>query len=220
MEREPESELMDQADQAGAYASADSDHLTQYFLGRLFELVTTRESLNVIDLGTGPASIPIAIALERPNWRIAAVDGSEAMLAIARQRIDEAHLADRVTTHLADVKATGLPAHSFDLILSSSVLHHIPQPAAFWEEVKRLARPGTMLFLRDLRRPATVHEVNQLVFEHSGGDAEVLQREFHNSLRSAFSIDEVKAQIAEAGMHLLVVEEVPDRFFDVYGPLS
>ena len=219
MEREPESELMDQPDQADAYASADSDHLTQYFTGRLFELVTTRESLNVIDLGTGPASIPIAIALERPNWRITAVDGSAAMLAIARQRIDEANLADRVATHLADVKATALPAHSFDLILSSSVLHHIPEPAAFWEEVKRLARRDATLFLRDLRRPATVHEVNQLVYEHSREDAEVLQREFHNSLRSAFSIDEVNSQIVEAGLRSLVVEEVPDRFLDVYGSL-
>src|SRR5258708_936589 len=104
MERQPEPELMDLPDEASVYASAPSGHIMDAFVQRLLGFVGERENLNVVDLGTGPGSIPILIARSRPSWRITAVDAAEAMLLIAQADIVASNLADRVTAHLADVK--------------------------------------------------------------------------------------------------------------------
>src|SRR3954466_12899460 len=119
IERTPEPELMDLPEEAEAYANSDSSQILQSFADRLFEFVGERENLNVVDLGTGPGSIPILIAKTKPMWHVTAVDNADAMLAIAQRDIDEVKLADRITLHQADVKDTGLAAQSFDLVICS-----------------------------------------------------------------------------------------------------
>ena len=55
-----------------------------------------------------------------------------------------------VRLHLVDAKQTRLAA-GYDVIFSNSLLHHLPDPLPMWREIRRLARPGTIVFVRDLR---------------------------------------------------------------------
>jgi release factor glutamine methyltransferase len=57
---------------------------TELLVERALELVTSRDA-HVADLGTGSGAIAIALAKERPAWRIAASDSSEAALEMARR---------------------------------------------------------------------------------------------------------------------------------------
>jgi len=41
------------------------------------------------------------------------------------------------------------------LILSSSVLHHLHDPQVHWQTVRRYSKRGTIVFIADLRRPAS-----------------------------------------------------------------
>lgn len=50
------------------------------------------QDLRVVDLGTGCGAIALALAKERPGWRIAAVDASPEALALARLNRDRLHL--------------------------------------------------------------------------------------------------------------------------------
>src|SRR6202023_1782375 len=43
---------------------------------------------------------------------------------------------------------------SFDLVLCNSVLHHIVDPSRLFAEIRRVAKPGAAILLRDLLRPS------------------------------------------------------------------
>ena len=210
---------MDLPQEARAYADADFIEAIQSFIGRLLELTGERNSLNVIDLGTGPGSIPIALAQARPSWRITAVDAAEAMLRIAKAAIERESLTNRITLRLADVKSTGLPAKSFDLVLCSSVLHHMPDPLPLWREIARLAASGALVFVRDLRRPESEEEARKLVALHAAGESDLLKQEFHRSFLAAFTPDEVRDQLLSVGLSSLRVEPIADRYLDIHGRL-
>ncbi len=204
---------MDLPEEAVAYADADFSESMHDLVDRLLELAGDRRDARLVDLGTGPASIPILIAKHRPRWQITGVDASEAMLAIARDSIGSPNIFLR----LADVKSTGLPAHSFDIVLCSSVLHHMPDPLLLWTEIKRLAAPGALIMVRDLHRPASELEAEEIVHMHASGESKLLQHEFYRSLLAAFTMEEIEAQVRDAAMDFLRVEHVGDRHIDVYG---
>ena len=50
----------------------------------------------VVDLGCGPGDITLRVLRVCPGWSVDALDGSPAMLALARQAADTAGLAARV----------------------------------------------------------------------------------------------------------------------------
>ena len=53
-------------------------------------------TVRVLDLGTGTGAIALALAVERPEWKVAAVDRSEDALALARENAEACGLASRV----------------------------------------------------------------------------------------------------------------------------
>jgi release factor glutamine methyltransferase len=56
---------------------------TELLVQRMLDLVTTPVA-DVADLGTGSGAIAIALAHERPGWRVLGTDASELALAVAR----------------------------------------------------------------------------------------------------------------------------------------
>ncbi len=215
MQRQPEPEYMDLADEADAYAEADFNDVNQVFAERLFELADDAP-YSALDLGTGPADIPRRVTLGRPHWRIAALDAAFAMLRIAHARgWDHAFM-------LVQGDAKGLPFadHAFDVIFTNSILHHLSDPFLFWREIKRVAKPGALLFLRDLSRPETGEQAHAIVVKHSGNESELLQEEFYRSLLAAYTPNEIRVQLTQAGLHGLHVEQITDRHLDVYGYIA
>jgi len=57
---------------------------TELLVERVLELVTA-PAAQVADLGTGSGAIAIALATERPNWRVTGTDASSTALAVARE---------------------------------------------------------------------------------------------------------------------------------------
>jgi ubiquinone/menaquinone biosynthesis C-methylase UbiE len=211
---------MDLVDEAEAYAAADFADVNIAFAERVLKLADNFKTARVVDLGCGPADIAIRIALARAEWRIDAVDASPAMLDIARRAVSSYHAARNLTLCLADAKNTGLSSGGYDVIFSNSLLHHLPDPLPLWTEMKRLARPGAVLFVRDLHRPATAQAARRIVGHYAGGETKLLQEEFYRSLLAAFTIDEVRGQLAEARLAHLAVETSSDRHLDVHGRVT
>jgi ubiquinone/menaquinone biosynthesis C-methylase UbiE len=223
MERVPEPELMDLPDEAAAYAAADFSSVNAVFVERLLELTDALQAVHAIDLGTGPGDIAMRVAAQRPAWRMDAVDAAPAMIEIARRNLSNAHsreIGRALTFHLADATRTNLASASYNVIFSNSLLHHLPDPLPLWAEIRRLARPGAVVFLRDLVRPATASDARAIVDQHAGGESKLLQDEFYRSLLAAFTVDEVRAQLDDAGLSSLVVDQVTDRHLDVHGVLA
>ena len=214
MERQPEPEVMDLEAEAEAYAAADFAEVNEAFAARLLELAGDTGDARALDLGTGPGDIAARVRRARPRWRVVGADAALAMLRLAQR--DSQDLTAWV---LADAKALPLPAGCFDVVFSNSILHHITDVEPLWAEVKRVARPGALVFLRDLARPDDAHAARAIVDCYARDESPLLQEEFYRSLLSAYTPEEVRGQLDRAGLAALEVAQVTDRHLDVFGRL-
>jgi 2-polyprenyl-3-methyl-5-hydroxy-6-metoxy-1,4-benzoquinol methylase len=218
LSRQGEPELMDIQAEADAYAQADFSEVNQAFVDRLLELAGDLHRARCVDLGCGPADIPIRVAKRRAGWRIAAVDASAPMLALARQAAVAAGVDDRIDFVQTDACSYETPG-GFDVVMSNSILHHVADPGQLWRRIAELAGPGALIFLRDLFRPADREQLQRLVAEHSGAESALLQEEFRRSLVASYTPGEIRAQLASARLEALEVATVSDRHVDVWGRL-
>jgi ubiquinone/menaquinone biosynthesis C-methylase UbiE len=173
----------------------------------------------VVDIGCGPGDVMLRLATARPNIRITAIDGSAAMIDLAREAVRAANLQARVTPMQGYIPGLALDEHSFDAILSKDLLHHLPEPMVLWSEAKRLGRPGAAVYVMDLIRPATHQDARNIVETVAPDGHPILKEDFYNSLCAAFTVQEAKAQLKQAGLPLEVAQ-VSDRHLVIKGVLT
>ena len=221
MKRIPEpEELMDDPEQAQAYAEADFSEANRLFLDLFNELHPQPFTGRALDIGCGPADIPLQLAVEHPEASIDAVDGAPAMLALAEQRLRELpHLSERLRLLCTSLPSDELPDHGYEAVLSNSLLHHLREPLELWRTVRRCARPGASVLVMDLRRPTDPATVDVLVAQYAADAPDVLRRDFRNSLFAAYTPAEVEQQLRDTGCEALAVEIVSDRHLAVRGRL-
>jgi SAM-dependent methyltransferase len=222
MERIPEPELMDDPAQALAYAREDFSEPNALFVEQFVRLQGERFEGRILDLGCGPADISLRFARVYPEARIDALDGSDAMLTFARQALEasEPSVRARVNLICACLPWADLPAHRYDAVVSNSLLHHLHRPEVLWETLRRSARPGAAVAIMDLMRPASAQAVDRLVTTYAGAAPEILRRDFRNSLFAAFTPEEVRDELINAGLPGLRVEPVSDRHLLVRGRMA
>jgi len=218
MKRILEREIMDDEQQAAAYAKADFSSSNQMFVDMLIADYAGRLN-NVVDIGCGPGDVPIRLARAKASIRITAVDASGPMVRLARKAVDDAGLAERINVVQGRVPGLVLDNYDYDAILSKDLLHHLPEPAVFWEQVKRLAKGETVIYVMDLSRPQTKQQAREIVESVSGREAAVLKRDFYDSLLAAFTVEEIAGQLGEAGL-ALEVARVSERHLLVKGVIG
>lgn len=220
MERIAEPELMLDDAQACAYASADFDAPHR----RCIELLLEKHAAlpaqgRALDLGCGPGDMTLRLAGALPAWEIDALDGSPAMLALARDAAARAGLQSRLVYREALLPDDEAPRPPYDLLFSNSLLHHLARPDALWSVLRRWGRAHAAVFVMDLRRPDSDAAVCDLVERYAAGEPEVLRCDFANSLRAAYRPDEVRTQLDAAGLAVLALEVVSDRHLIIWGRL-
>lgn len=208
---------MDDPLQALAYARADFAQVNQGFVDRFRAAFPELMDGWFLDLGCGPCDIPIRLVRALPGCRVVAVDASRPMLNLAREALQKARLMGSVTLLCARLPWLGLRPGYFDAVLSNSLLHHLPEPWAFWETVKQQARPGAALLVMDLARPESEDRARAIVAAHAGSEDPVLQRDFLRSLLASFTPEEVTGQLRHAGLARLQARMVSDRHWAVVG---
>jgi trans-aconitate methyltransferase len=218
MKRIPEPELMNEAEQARAYAQADftepHDRCIELLKNALPHLSPTGAAL---DLGCGPADITLRLARALPNWTIDGLDGSPAMLSYGYTAVRQANLTGQITLREAYLPQGEAPQDRYDLIFSNSLLHHLANPMVLWQSIHRWAKPNAAIFVMDLMRPDSVQAAAQVVAQNAANEPEILQRDFYNSLLAAYRIDEIQAQLQEAQLEYLEMQVVSDRHFILWG---
>ncbi len=219
MERIPEAELMDDFEQARAYALADFSEPHNRFIELFKEKFPEEVTGVVLEPGCGTGDISQRFAEAFPSCRIHALDGAEQMLMFARQRIDFASLHEQIRIFCRMLPVASMPVEKYDVVICNSLLHHLDDPQVLWQAVKQFTRPGSRVFIMDLKRCASSEEAARLVEQYSANEPEVLKKDFYNSLHAAFTPDEVSEQLREAGLNSLKVEVVSDRHLIVYGQI-
>lgn len=219
MRRIPEpAELMDDPAQALAYAQADFSEPNDAFVALVERQAGGPLHGRMLDLGCGPADIPIGLAQRHPGLQIDALDGARAMLDLAAQRlIGRPAVAERLRLLCAFLPCADLARGAYAFVVSNSLLHHLADPDVMWQTVRDSAAPGAHVVVMDLARPASQLAVDALVETHALDAPEVLRRDFRNSLCAAYTVDEVEAQLRAAGLDSLAVTMVSDRHLAVTG---
>jgi 2-polyprenyl-3-methyl-5-hydroxy-6-metoxy-1,4-benzoquinol methylase len=220
MDRVCEPELMDDAEQALAYAQADFSAGDQALVERLDQLFPAGLGARLLDLGCGPGNISFLLAERHGQATVLGVDGAEAMLTLARQRLQQQPLlVGRLGFRQALLPCPEL-AGGFSAVVSNSLLHHLHNPRVLWEALRQLAAPGACIYMKDLRRPSSSAAAEQLRQRYLAEAPPVLQRDYVASLHAAFRPEEVQQQLVAAGLKGLRVEPLEDRYLEVWGQLA
>ena len=205
--------------QALAYAQADLEQVNQGFVDRYVASFPRAVAGTMVDLGCGPGDIAVRFARALPGYSITAVDGSEPMVALAQQAVKTGGVEDRVHVRCARLPMLPLPLQSFDAIVSNGLVHHIPDPYVFWNEVVRLGRPGATVLIMDLFRPDSPERAREIVEQYAASEARAMKYDLYNSLCAAFTLREIRSQIRSRGLGGLVCELASDRHWVVWGHL-
>jgi cyclopropane-fatty-acyl-phospholipid synthase len=119
------------------------------------ELVCSKLGLEpderVLDVGCGWGSFAIHAAA-RHGVRVLGITLSEPQAVLARRRVEEAGLADRVEIHVMDYRT--LDAQPFDAVASIGMVEHVgdSQIDVYAQQLARLLRPGGRLLNHGIAR--------------------------------------------------------------------
>ena len=216
MERCLEKEIMDGEEQVRAYAQANFSKENQWFVEQFLDTFPEfREGL-ILDLGCGPADIPIRLVRLCTGFNIVGVDASAPMITLAQKAIHEANCSEQIRIVCQRIQNVVLEERA-DAIISNSLVHHVPNPLQFWYVLKQLAKPGAPVLVMDLLRPESAEEAQALVDHYAADEPEQLRLDFYNSLLAAFSEDEVAAHLAEMNLSRLLIDVPDDRHWIVTG---
>ncbi|MGE5656773.1 MAG: class I SAM-dependent methyltransferase [Actinomycetota bacterium] len=209
MQRVLEPEVMDTWEEAVEYDSMDFSEVNTAFAKSTTALGP--EVGKILDAGTGTARIPIIIAKLQPQWQIVGIDLSENMLKIGRENVKAAGLQSQIQLEQVDAKQMPYPDSSFDLVISNSILHHLPDPLPFLKELKRVLKPNGSIFLRDLLRPMDGAMRDRLVELYAPDCNDHQKQLFSDSLQAAFTLNEVAQMIQAAELEGVKVYQSSDR---------
>ncbi|HBH60687.1 MAG TPA: SAM-dependent methyltransferase [Nitrospiraceae bacterium] len=217
MERIPEHDLMDNAEQARAYAETDFSEAHNAFVSHFISRFPDFREGNVLDLGCGTADVIIRFAEAFPKTHITGIDGAQAMLDLGLHDIEKRGYGGQIRLQKCLLPGHPFQSMCFDAVISNSLLHHLNNPLILWDTIKDCARQGTPIFVMDLMRPYSVEKAEDLVNLYAGDASPILKKDFYNSLLAAYRTDEIIEQVKTAGLDYLTVEVASDRHLLVWG---
>ncbi|MBN1534583.1 MAG: methyltransferase domain-containing protein [Spirochaetes bacterium] len=118
----------------------------------ILRLAGLRAGDRMIDIGAGSGYFAIpAAGIAGDGGSVTAVDVSEAMLTILRERVESAGVRN-VDIVLSTEYGLDVPSESHDLALLCTVLHEVDDRERFLREARRVLRPGGRIAVVEWRR--------------------------------------------------------------------
>ena len=113
-----------------------------------FLLPHLREGMSVLDVGCGPATVTVDLAERVVDGRVVGVDASAAVLDSARELATQRGTAN-ITFQQANAYELPFADGTFDVVYAHQLLQHLSDPVAALREMKRVAKPGGLVAVRD-----------------------------------------------------------------------
>lgn len=140
--------------------------------------VNLSEEMEVLDFGCGTGLL--TLKLQPLVKTITGVDSSQGMLQVLQKKI-ETQEHRNIHTRFVDFEKDAHVEGTYNLIVSSMTLHHVPDTVAVFKEWASLLRPGGHVCFADLdTEDGSFHGDNTGVF-HLGFDREKLKQLLHDA---------------------------------------
>jgi len=208
-----EPEAMETPEEVRQYDAMDHSAVNARFAEDFLAVHRPCRGGEVLDVGTGTARIPIALALLDRQARVLALDLSDAMLKQAEKNITAAGLSHRIRSHHGDAKSLVdlFGEGSFEAVISNTIIHHIPHPEPVLADLARLVAHRGTLFVRDLARPRSALEIFRLGEMYASSESPSARALFEASLGAALTLLEIRAIVVSLGHDPNTVSMTSDR---------
>ena len=215
-----EPEVMDTVAEAVDYNSMDHSAVNRVFvddfLAALSRSNTTSDTVpQIFDAGTGTALIPLELLSRAVRAVVTASDLAEQMLIVARDNVRAAGQTKSIRLVRSDCKQLPDAPATYDAVMSNSIVHHIPEPRLVLAELWRILKPGGLLFVRDLMRPADAATLDTLVQTYAGSANSHQRQMFRDSLHAALTVDEVGGRLRQIHIPTASVRATSDRHWTI-----
>lgn len=119
-----------------------AENSAAYLLGAL------EPGQSLLDVGCGPGTVTLDLAKRLAPGEVVGIDMSATVIESARAAGKDADAAN-VTFDVADAYALPYADDSFDVVHAHQVLQHLSDPVAVLREMRRVAKPGGFVAVRD-----------------------------------------------------------------------
>jgi ubiquinone/menaquinone biosynthesis C-methylase UbiE len=134
------------------------------------ELAQIPAGATVLEVGCGTGDVALAAKAQAGDQgAVFGIDPAPEMIAVARQKA--ARQGRAVDFQIGVIEALAFPDASVDVVLSSLMMHHLPddlKPRGL-AEIARVLKPGGRLLIVDMKRPSGLvgHLLSALVGHHA-----------------------------------------------------
>lgn len=120
---------------------------------RVVRAVQEAAPQRILDMATGTGDLAIALARHLPAAQLTGVDLSEKMLDVARRKVADRGLGERIVLRQGDAEHLDFDAASFDAATVAFGVRNFGDLDAGLRELARVLRPGGRLFVLEFSRP-------------------------------------------------------------------
>lgn len=202
--RVPEPDLvMHSETQTASFARAGQEDGALAFL-YLYHAVQISSVLQpgdrVLDLACGPANQLLQIARLNPQVHFVGLDASPSMLQCAHHTLAQAHIHNVEWLQGDMTRLAHQDDASLDGVICTMSLHHLPDPstlATTLREIRRVLKAQGRVYLVDFGRLKL--RSTQHFFANDLQQSPQFTEDYFNSLRAAFSVEELTSAVAVLG---------------------
>lgn len=146
---------------ATAYEKGTRMVIDSYYRLVAEEIVAHLPGGAILDIGTGPGYLPIEIAKRSDIVHITGIDLSRKLLSMARSNAAKAGLSDRMSFQLGDAGRIEFEDASFDMVISTGMLHALKDPVKVIQEIYRVLKTGGQAWIFDPARVSGAVDSNR-----------------------------------------------------------
>lgn len=149
---------------------------------------------SVLDIGSGLGACAVLLTRDYGASEVVGIDVEPHLIADATERVAAAGVGDKARFQLVEPGPIPFDDDSFDIVFTKDAIVHIPDKAAFYEEVRRVLKPGGAFvgsdWLRGGEETATERAMAWLDIVHLNFELQTMDQ-LHTALTDA-GFDDVR----------------------------
>ena len=159
----------------------------------VLDLLSPKHGESILDIGCGNARDIVAI--RDTGAEVIGVDSSPGMVNAARQELRSIGKCS-VSVEVGDATCLAFPDASFDKVLCSEVIEHIPDALLALREVRRVLKPGGVLVLSTPNKGSWYGLDRYFIWER------LLRKKWPHPCDEWRTIEELLSLVRESGLRL------------------